>query len=99
MTPSGLDIARTPRWQYDHFMDSLPDKDSADGDETSEESLNAEAFDPVLEVFKRDIDFTLVERNLRLTTEERSQQLVNATRFIAKFRPLVDGSNDGIERK
>ncbi len=49
----------------------------------------AEAFDPVLEVFKRDIDFTLVERNLRLTTEQRAQQLLNATRFIHRFRPLV----------
>ena len=49
----------------------------------------ADAFDPVLEVFKRDIDFTLVEKNLRLTTEQRAQQLVNATRFIRRFRPLV----------
>ncbi len=49
----------------------------------------AEAFDPVLEAFKRDIDFTLVERNLRLSTEERAQQLVNATRFIGKFRSRV----------
>ena len=50
----------------------------------------AEAPDPVLEVFKRDIDFSLVERNLQLTTDERAQQLVNATRFISRFRPLVD---------
>ena len=49
----------------------------------------AEAFDPVLEVFKRDIDFTLVEKNLRLSTEQRAQQLVNATRFIGRFRSLV----------
>ena len=49
----------------------------------------AEAFDPVLEVFKREIDFTLLEKNLRLSTEERAQQLVNATRFLARFRPLV----------
>jgi hypothetical protein len=49
----------------------------------------AAGYDPVLEVFKRDIDFTLVERNLKLTTEERAQQLVNATRFIGRFRPLV----------
>ena len=52
----------------------------------------AEAFDPVLEVFKRDIDFTLVEKNLRLSTEERAQQLINATRFIGRFRPLVSES-------
>ena len=50
----------------------------------------ADAPDPVLELFKRDIDFSLVERNLQLTTDERAQQLVNATRFIARFRPLVD---------
>ncbi len=50
---------------------------------------SAEALDPVIEVFKRDIDFTIVERNLRLSTEQRAQQLINATRFIDKFRPLV----------
>jgi hypothetical protein len=49
----------------------------------------AEAFDPVLETFKRDIDFTLAERNLTLSTDERAQQLVNATRFLSRFRPLV----------
>ncbi len=52
----------------------------------------AEAIDPVLEFFKKDIDFTLADRNLRLTTEERAQQLVNTTRFISRFRPLVPGS-------
>jgi hypothetical protein len=50
---------------------------------------SAEAFDPVFEVFKRDIDWTILERNLHLSTEQRAQQLVNATRFIGKFRPLV----------
>ena len=53
------------------------------------EEWSAEALDPVIEVFKRDIDFTLVERNLRMTIDERAQQLANATKFIAKFRPLV----------
>jgi len=51
--------------------------------------LSWDAPDPILEVFRRDIDFTLVERNLRLTTEQRAEQLVNATRFIRRFRPLV----------
>jgi hypothetical protein len=55
--------------------------------------LTCDAPDPVLEVFKRDIDFTLAEKNLRLTTEQRAQQLVNATRFIGKFRPLVASKN------
>ena len=51
----------------------------------------AEAFDPVLEAFKHDIDFTLMEKNLQLTPEQRAQQLVNATRFIGRFRPLAQG--------
>ena len=50
---------------------------------------SAEALDPVLEVFKRGLDFSLVEKNLGLSIEERAQQLVNATRFIGCFRPLV----------
>jgi hypothetical protein len=51
--------------------------------------IDPAAYDTVLDVFKRDIDFTLVERNLRLTIEERALQLVNATRFINKSRPLA----------
>jgi hypothetical protein len=54
------------------------------------EGLSAYATDSVLEVFKRDIDWTLVERNLKLTTDERAQQLVKATKFISKFRPMVN---------
>ncbi len=54
----------------------------------------AEALDPVLEVLKRDIDFTLVQKNLQLTTEQRAQQLINATRFLRRFRPLVRGAGD-----
>ena len=52
----------------------------------------AEAVDPVLEMFKRDLDLTLVEKNLQLSTEQRAQQLVNATRFLRRFRPLVTGA-------
>ena len=50
---------------------------------------SAEAVDPVLELLKQGLDLSLVEKNLRLTTEQRAQQLVNATRFIGRFRPLV----------
>ena len=53
------------------------------------EMLAPLAPDPVIEAFKRDVDFSLVERNLRLTVAERAQQLVNATDFLRKFRPLV----------
>lgn len=53
------------------------------------EMLSPMAPDPVIEVFKRDVDFTLVDRNLRLTVAERAQQLVNVTGFLRKFRPLA----------
>jgi hypothetical protein len=66
-------------------------RDSVQGSEAVP-GPTAEAFDPVLEVFKRDIDFTLVEKNLRLSTEQRAQQLINATRFIRRFGPLVTES-------
>jgi len=56
-----------------------------------QDELNAEQVDAVLEVFKRDIDFTLVERNLRMTIDERARQLAKAMKFIGKFRPLVSG--------
>jgi hypothetical protein len=46
-------------------------------------------FDAVLDCLKKDMDLSALDRNLRMTTEERAQKLVNATRFIAQFRPLV----------
>jgi hypothetical protein len=36
-----------------------------------EHELSAEAIDPVIEVYKRDLDFTITERNLRLSAEQR----------------------------
>lgn len=38
------------------------------------------ASDPVVELYKRDVDRTLFERNLRLTPSERLEQL---QRFVA----------------
>ena len=61
----------------------------ADGPREPVPLPSAEASDPVLELFKQGLDFSLVEKNLRLSTEQRAQQLVNATRFVDRFRPLV----------
>jgi hypothetical protein len=58
-----------------------------------EQPTQYDAVDPVVERLQKDIDFSVVERNLRLTTEERAQQLLNATRFLKKYRPLVSGAN------
>lgn len=50
---------------------------------------SAEAIDPVLEALKKDLDLTLIQRNLRLTVEQRAEQLMKAAGFIRKFRPLA----------
>lgn len=42
--------------------------------------------DPVVEAYKAGIDRTLVERNLRLTPEERLRQLMRLQRFAEELR-------------
>jgi hypothetical protein len=49
--------------------------------------LHSELFvDPVVEAYKRDVDRTLLERNLRLTPEERFRQLMQLQKFAAELR-------------
>jgi len=42
--------------------------------------------DAVIEVYKRDIDRTLLRENLRLTVEERFRKLQQLQRFAAELR-------------
>lgn len=42
--------------------------------------------DPVIEAYKPGIDVTLLERNLRLTPEERICQLMELQRFAEELR-------------
>jgi hypothetical protein len=42
--------------------------------------------DPVIEVYKRDIDRTLLRENLKLTVEERFLKLMELQRFAAELR-------------
>jgi hypothetical protein len=39
--------------------------------------------DPVVEALKRDIDVTLLQRNLKLTPQQRLDQLIEMQRFAA----------------
>jgi hypothetical protein len=41
---------------------------------------------PVVEAFRADVDVTLLERNLRLSVEERFLQLMELQRFAAELR-------------
>ena len=42
--------------------------------------------DPVIEVYKKDIDRTLIRRNLKLSHEERLQNAMQLQRFAQELR-------------
>ena len=42
--------------------------------------------DPVVEAYKAGVDRTLIERNLRLTPEERLRQLMQLQKFAAELQ-------------
>ncbi len=42
--------------------------------------------DPVIEVYKKDIDRTLIRRNLKLSHEERLQNAMELQRFAQELR-------------
>jgi hypothetical protein len=41
--------------------------------------------DPLVEALKRDIDVSLLQRNLKLTPQERLEQLIEMQRFAAEL--------------
>jgi len=42
--------------------------------------------DPVIEAYKKDIDLTLIRHNLRLTVDQRFQQLMEMQRFAEELQ-------------
>ena len=42
--------------------------------------------DPVIEAYKKDVDRTLIRENLRLTVDERFQQLMKLQEFAEELR-------------
>ncbi len=42
--------------------------------------------DPVIEAYKKDVDLTLLEENLRLTVDERLEKLMAIQRFAEELR-------------
>jgi len=42
--------------------------------------------DPVVEAYKKDIDLTLIRENLRLTVDQRFQQLMKLQQFAEDLR-------------
>ena len=56
-----------------------------------EHTIEAE-LDPVVEAYKPGIDVTLIERNLRLTPEERLLQLMELQRFADELHRAGDSA-------
>jgi hypothetical protein len=48
--------------------------------------IDVRRVDPVVEAFRADVDVTLLERNLRLSVEERFLQLMELQRFANELR-------------
>ena len=42
--------------------------------------------DPVIEAYKKDVDVTLIRENLRLTVDQRFQQLMKLQQFAQDLR-------------
>lgn len=51
--------------------------------------------DPVIEVFKRDVDRTLLRENLKLTPDERLRRMQAALRGVLELRDAFDKSRRG----
>ncbi len=47
---------------------------------------SADAFDPLIEAFKKDVDRTLLRENLKLSQEERGRKLIDFARFAQALR-------------
>ena len=52
----------------------------------SEQTEHAKGFDPLIEAYKKDIDVTLIRENLRLTVDERFQQLMRLQEFAEELQ-------------
>lgn len=47
---------------------------------------SAEGDDPIVEAYKKDVDMTLIRRNLSMSVEERFEQLMSLQKFAEELR-------------
>jgi hypothetical protein len=45
-----------------------------------------DVFDPVIEAYKKDVDQTLLIKNLHLTPAERAEKLIDFMKFLGEIR-------------
>jgi len=49
-----------------------------------------DAFDPVIEAYKKDVDRTILRENLKLSPHERSEKFVSFMKSIWKLREIAE---------
>ena len=68
----------TPRLRYNRCVKQPNNKQS--------QAHTVPGADPVIEAYKKDVDRTLIRENLRLTVDERFQQLMKLQEFAEELR-------------
>jgi hypothetical protein len=60
------------------------------GDEGPDESNDGQEYvDPVIEAYKKDVDRTIIRHNLRLSVQERFENLMQMQRFAEEMRAAM----------
>jgi hypothetical protein len=54
------------------------------------------SLDEIIELYKRDVDMTLIEASLRRTVEERIRALEEFERFREELQAATERSRDGV---
>ena len=56
--------------------------------------MAANSIDDIIEIYKRDVDVTLIDESLRRTVEERLQALEDMQRDLEELRLAVERTGD-----
>ena len=62
---------------------------------TDEAGGTDDSVDPIIEVYKKDVDRTLIRENLKLTVEERFDNLMRLQEFAADMRQAMTRATSG----
>ena len=79
-------VARIEAGQAEPSLETLKRLASAGGFELGVSLAPERVSDPVVDAYKPGVDRTLLIENLRMTPQERMEQLISAERTISEFR-------------
>ena len=80
----GNNLLLTDLCLVEKVMSDLPTSSEASGRDPGSDQFHEP--DPIIELYKRDVDRSLIRENLKLTVEERFQKLMNLQKFATELR-------------